>query len=221
MEAITTGKDETMRIIDISVPVRPDMIVYEGDPPVRREVVQSITGGAICNVSRLDCGVHTGTHIDAPVHFIEGAPGIEATPLDALIGPCDVIDATQVAGDIDAAALDRLALPHGAERLLFKTRNSRLWDRDAFTADFAGLTADAAVVLVARGVRLVGMDYLSIAPARDPAPAHLALLQAGVVILEGLDLRAVTPGVYRLVCLPLRLDGSDGAPARAVLVAEE
>lgn len=209
-----------MRFIDISVPLRPGMVVYEGDPAVRRELVQSIGGGAICNVSRLDCGVHTGTHIDAPAHFIDGAPGVEATPLDALIGEAYVVDATAIAGDIDAATLDTLAIPPGATRLLFKTPNSRLWARPAFSPDFYGLREDAARALAGRGVRLVGIDYLSIAPKADPAPTHLALLSARVVIVEGLDLRAVTPGAYRLLCLPLLLEGSDGAPARALLVDE-
>ncbi|MHB8375507.1 MAG: cyclase family protein [Dehalococcoidia bacterium] len=207
-----------MRMIDVTVPVRPGMVVYEGDPPVRRELAQSMAAGGICNVSRLECGVHTGTHIDAPVHFIAGAAGIEATPLDALMGAVHVVDATSIGADIDAATLARLTIPVGASRLLFKTPNSQLWDRPSFAPDFFGLTADAAHVLVERGVRLVGIDYLSIAPKRDPAPTHVALLSAGVVILEGVDLRAVTPGAYRLICLPLLLEGSDGAPARALLI---
>jgi arylformamidase len=209
-----------MKIIDVTVPIRSGMIVYEGDPPVQRTLAQSIAGGAICNVSRLACGVHTGTHIDAPVHFIEGAAGIEATPLDALIGDACVVDATGITADIDAVTLSRLAIPADATRLLFKTPNSRLWERDAFSPDFFGLAEDAARELVRRGVRLVGIDYLSIAPKADPAPTHIALLSAGVVIVEGLDLRAVTPGAYRLVCLPLLLEGSDGAPARALLTTE-
>lgn len=206
--------------IDISVPIRPGMIVFEGDPTVSRERVQSIAEGAICNVSRMDLGVHTGTHIDAPVHFIDGTAGVETTPLDALIGPAFVVDATAITGDLDAASLRALSLPDGAERLLFKTPNSRLWDRDRFSADFLGLTEDGARYLVDRGVRLVGIDYLSIAPKGDPAPTHVALLEAGVVILEGLDLRHVEPGDYLLACLPLLIPGSDGAPARALLTRE-
>ena len=209
-----------MRIIDITVPVRPDMIVYEGDPGVRLARVQSMADGALCNVSELACGVHTGTHIDAPVHFIDGAAGIDETPLDALIGACVVVDATSLDGDIDAAAVEQLAIPADAQRVLFKTRNSALWSRAHFSRDFIGLTQSAARALVERGTRLAGIDYLSIAPAADAAPTHIELLRAGVVILEGLDLREVTPGAYRLVCLPLRLEGADGAPARAVLIAD-
>ena len=209
-----------MRIIDVSVPIRDSMPVYEGDPGVRLARVQSMADGALCNVSELAFGVHTGTHIDAPVHFIDGAAGVDEVPLDALIGACAVVDATAVEGDIDAPALDRLALPGDAHRVLFKTRNSALWANPEFSRDFAGLTRDAAAVLVARGVRLVGIDYLSIAPPADPAPTHVELLRAGVVIIEGLDLREVAPGAYRLVCLPLRVAGADGAPARAVLIED-
>ena len=123
-------------------------------------------------------------------------------------------------GQIYAAALDRLAISPGAERVIFKTPNSRLWDLERFSADFIALTGDAAKALVARGVKLVGIDYLSIGPKGNGVATHVALLEAGVVILEGLDLRRVEPGAYQLVCLPLLLAGSDGAPARAVLIRE-
>lgn len=206
-----------MDYIDVTVPIRPGMPVYEGDPSVRLERLVSIAAGGVCNLSRLDFGVHSGTHVDAPLHFIDGAPGVEATPLEALIGDAFVVDATLVSGDIDAKALARLEVPNGCERVVFKTTNSGLWDRDVFSREFVGLTGDAARELVRRGVRLVGIDYLSIAPFADPAPTHLALLKAGVVILEGLDLRRVQPGRYRLTCLPLLIEGADGAPARALL----
>lgn len=209
-----------MRLLDISVSVRPGMPVYEGDPDVTVRRIATMADGALCNVSRLDCGVHTGTHVDAPLHFIDGAPGVDALPLDALIGPASVVDATGVRGDIDAAALRTLAIPESATRLLFKTPNSGLWAHDGFSPNFIGLTEDAAALLVERGAVLAGIDYLSIAPPGDPAPTHLVLLRAGIVVLEGLDLRQVRPGPYRLICLPLRLAGADGAPARAVLVDE-
>jgi arylformamidase len=205
-----------VEIIDISVPIRPGMIVYEGDPNVHLERVLSITEGAVANVSRLDFGVHSGTHVDAPVHFIEGAVGVEALALDALIGNAYVVDATAAESTIDAATLRRLAVPEGAERLLFRTTNSHLWEGDAFTPDYVRLAADGAEFLVGSGVRLVGIDYLSIG---DEA-VHRELLGAGVVVLEGIDLRGVEPGAYRLVCLPLPLPGCDGAPARTVLVRD-
>jgi arylformamidase len=205
-----------VEIIDISVPIRPGMIVYEGDPHVHLERALSIADGATANISRLDFGVHSGTHVDAPIHFLEGAAGAEALPLDALVGNAHVVDATGIEGALDEAALERLMLPERAERLIFKTPNSRLWDLDQFSHDFVRLTGDGARYVLDRGIRLVGIDYLSIGDEE----AHLALLHAGVVPLEGLDLRGVEPGEYRLICLPLRIVGSDGAPARAVLVRD-
>jgi arylformamidase len=202
---------------DITVPIRGGMVVYEGDPDVTLVRATSLAEGHLANVSRLELGVHTGTHIDAPVHFIDGRPGVDAIALDALIGPAQVVDATHLEGHIDRAAVASPGIADGVERVLFKTRNSRLWELDEFSADFIGLTEDAADVLVERGVRLVGIDYLSIAPKADPAPTHRVLLEAGVVIVEGLDLRAVPPGTYELICLPLRIMDCDGAPARAVL----
>lgn len=202
---------------DISVPLRSGMATFEGDPPVLLEQVASMRAGASCNVSRLDFGVHSGTHVDAPGHFIDGAAGIEEIDLDALVGPAVVVDARSIKGHFDPEALTGLALPDGTERLLFRSRNSELWARPDFDASFAGLTYDGARMLVERGIRLVGADYLSIAPFGDPTPTHVALLGAGVVIVEGLDLRDVEPGAYELICLPLLIPGSDGGPARAAI----
>jgi arylformamidase len=194
-----------MEIIDVSVPVYPGMVTYPGDPEVRLERVSSIGDGEIANISRLDLGVHTGTHVDAPLHFLDGAPGADALPLDVLVGRCVVLD-----------GLDVAAVPAGVERVLFKTANSRLWDLDEFSHDFVKLGGEAARALVERGVRLVGIDYLSIGDEE----AHHVLLEAGVVAVEGLDLRGVEPGEYRLVCAPLKLVGSDGAPARVLLLRD-
>jgi arylformamidase len=203
-----------MEIIDISVPIRPGMVVYEGDPELDLERVVSIADGAAANISRLELGVHTGTHVDAPVHFIEGAAGVESLLLETLVGDAHVVDATEVEDVLDDSALHSLALPDDAERLLFKTRNSRLWELDEFSHDFVRLSGSGAQYLIERGLRLVGIDYLSVGDEE----AHVALLSAGVIPLEGLDLRGVEPGEYRLVCLPLRLVDADGAPARAVLL---
>jgi len=194
-----------VQIIDVSVLVRPGMITYPGDPEVRLERVSSIADGDRVNLSRLDLGVHSGTHVDAPLHFVEGAPSVEALPLDVLVGPCVVVDGLRPA-----------AVPQGAERVLFKTPNSRLWERDEFSEDFVGLDGQAAQALVERGVRLVGIDYLSIGDEE----AHHVLLEAGVVAVEGLDLREVEPGEYRLVCAPLKLVGAEGAPARVLLLRD-
>ena len=205
--------------IDVSVAVDERIATFTGDPTYARTLHASMAAGAICNVSRLDMGAHTGTHIDAPVHFIDGAAGIETTPLDAVIGPAWVVDAGDVTGSITATQLGRLSIPAGETRLLFRTANSTadLWARTGFTSDFVGLAADAAQELADLGVRLVGIDYLSIAPFGDPVPTHRALLGAGVVVLEGVDLRAVEPGAYDLFAPPVRLVGADGAPARALL----
>ena len=181
------------------------MITYPGDPEVRLERVSSIAGGDVVNLSRLDLGVHSGTHVDAPLHFVDGGPSVETLPLDVLVGPCVVVE-----------GLDPAAVPPGAERVLFKTPNSRLWDRDEFSEDFVALDAEAARPLVAAGVRLVGIDYLSIGDEE----AHRILLGAGVVAVEGLDLREVEPGEYRLVCAPLKLEGAEGAPARVLLLRD-
>jgi len=200
-------------LIDISVPIRMTMPIYEGNPGVSLERVLSILDGEAANVSRLDLGVHTGTHVDAPLHFIEGAPSAETLPLDPLVGPAFVADATSVDGPVDDVALEACGIPSGTERVLLKTRNGAHWDRDEFTHDFVRLDGAGARWLVEAGVRLVGIDYLSI----GDEDAHRTLLAAGVVPLEGLDLRAVEPGGYELLCLPLKLVGSDGAPARALL----
>jgi arylformamidase len=202
--------------IDVSVPVRTGMIVYDGDPVVRIERVMDVAAGDLANLSRMELGTHTGTHVDAPLHFIDGAAGADRLPLDALVGPAVVVDARGASGDIDAAALAALEVP-ATERLLLRTRNGDLWERDGFTSDYVGVAEDAAHELVAMGVRLVGIDYLSIAPSGDPAPTHRVLLEAGVVVVEGLDLRSAPAGRYDLICLPLRLEGADGAPARALL----
>jgi arylformamidase len=198
---------------DVSVSITPEMHVYRGNPGVSLERHESIADGAHANVSKLELGVHSGTHVDGALHFIEGAPGTESLPLDVLVGRAAVVDATSVDGDLDAAALLSLDLPE-AERILLKTTNSELWELPEFTHDFICLNGSGARYLIERGVRLVGIDYLSI----GDVDAHRELLGAGVVAVEGLDLRGVEAGSYEFVCLPLKLDGSDGAPARAILL---
>jgi arylformamidase len=207
-----------MRLYDITVPVENGMPVWPGDPAVRLDRVASIAQGAHANVSSLSCGVHVGTHVDAPVHFLEGAPSVEAMPLDALIGRAFVADLRR-ATRIDAEALDKARIPPRVQRILFRTRNSEFWRRGekTFQTGFVAVDASGAEWLVRRKVRLVGVDYLSVAPYKDSRPTHQILLGAGVVILEGVDLSRVPSGAYQLYCLPMKLVGSDGAPARAVL----
>ena len=202
-----------MDYIDITVPLRDGMFVYANNPEVHIERASSIAAGDAANVSRIDMGAHSGTHVDAPVHFIEGGAGAETLPLDPMIGPAVVVDATAVTGAIDAAAVDAAAIPAGTTRVLFKTRNSALWAQDSFTRDFSRFDGSGAQRLLDSGIELVGLDYLSI----GDQDAHHLLLGAGVIALEGIDLRTVEPGDYRLICLPLKVVGCDGAPARALL----
>jgi arylformamidase len=193
-------------IIDISLPIGPDTPVWPGDPPVLVEPVARVEAGDPAGVSRLVLGTHTGTHVDPPAHFLPGATTVDALPLDVLVGPAVVADLP--AGPIDGAALMSLNVAEGVTRLLLKTRG-----------DAGAVTPDGAQWLVDRGMRLVGADTLSVEPDSEDYPVHRILLSAGVVIVEGLDLAAVTPGSFQLLCLPLRIAGGDGAPARAVLIA--
>ena len=198
-------------LYDISVPVDESLPTWPGDPTFSRRLFSAIADGAEANVSELRCGVHTGTHVDAPNHFIDGAGGIETIDLDALYGPALVADVGE-ADAIDEAVLAGIELD-GVERLLFRSRNGRLWEHDGFASEFVTITTGGAQVLVDRGVRLAGVDYLSVGDAET----HRILLGARIVCLEGLDLRTVPPGQYELFCGPIKLVGSDGAPARVVL----
>ena len=203
-----------MEILDVSIPIRTRMPIYPANPGVALRRIDAIADGAVANVSAVDLGAHTGTHVDAPNHFLDGAGGVDTVALAPLIGPAVVVDATAVDKTLDAAAVAAAGMPAGAERVLFKTRNSQLWEQDEFSEDFVSFDASGARALLDAGVSLVGIDYLSVG---DPG-AHRALLGADVAVVEGLDLRAVEPGPYQLVCLPLKLVGSDGGPARAVLL---
>jgi arylformamidase len=213
-------KDSARKIIDISVPVSPGMPVWPGDSPVSLERRRDIAAGDASTDSHIACGVHVGTHVDAPAHFIPDGKTVAELPLEVLIGPAVVVE-VQDADGISPDYLARLILPPETRRLLFKTANSALWDdpHHAFRPDFVALEAAAARWIVERNIALVGIDYLSIQLFRDAEPwTHKILLDAGVVVVEGLDLRNVEPGTYQLVCLPLKLAGSEGAPARAVLI---
>jgi arylformamidase len=206
-----------MRIYDVTRPVSPAMAVWPGDPPVILERVASIEQGHSLNLSRLASTVHMGTHVDAPIHFVPGGADVTSLPLDMLIGLARVVELP----DVDAITADSLAHLDlkGVKRLLFKTRNGQL-RQDEFDTGFVALTLDAAQWVIEHDMRLVGVDYLSVEPFGGDGSVHRALLGAGVVVVEGLDLRDVPPGDYELYCLPLKLAGSDGAPARAVLISE-
>lgn len=208
-----------MRTYDISLTISPQLPTWPGDPSIVLERVEKIENGSNSNVSRLDMGVHTGTHVDAPYHFLPDGKTVEQLNLNMLTGRAYVLYLPEV-DVITAAVLDAAQIPPRTRRVLFKTRNSGYWkDVSAgFHTDFVGLSADGAEYLIKRGVKLVGVDYLSVAPYHHSRPTHEILLSAGVVILEGLDLSQVSQGRYTLYCLPLKLAGSDGAPARAILI---
>lgn len=202
--------------IDITVPVREGMPVWPGETSPRIWRSKELARDGV-NVTELVLGAHTGTHVDAPVHFVRGGGGVESLPPDVLIGPARVLTVTG-GPEVDRAAL--AAVPEGCVRLLLRTANRERWGAAAtrFDADFVGLSVEAAEWLAERGTRLVGIDYLSVQPYRHERPrVHQALLGAGVVLLEGIDLSAVRDGDYELVCLPLLVPGADGAPARAVI----
>jgi arylformamidase len=210
-----------MKIHDISVPISASMPTYPGDPPVSIEPVLQIAKGDPANVSRLSFGDHTGTHLDPPVHFVPGGRTVDQLDLGLLYGPALVVDMSLVDKAITADNLAQAKLPGGAVRILFKTRNSLLWDRPGFQSDFVAFGWDAAQWLVDHGVKLVGIDYLSaeVFGASEPR-THRTLLGAGVVIVEGLNLKDIAPGAYTLACLPLKIKNGDGGPARAVLLEE-
>jgi arylformamidase len=204
-------------VIDVSVANGPSQHVYPGDPEPRIEPVRRLVDGDPCNLSLLHMGSHTGTHVDAPYHFLADGPRLGEVPLDRMVGPCRVVDLRGCRA-IDAAALRALDLGDG-EILLCHTDNSAKWAAPAFQRDFVYVTADAADLLVSLGVRALGMDYLSIEEfGSADFPVHRRLLGAGIFVIEGLDLGRVAAGRYHLVCLPLKFPDLDGAPARAVLL---
>jgi arylformamidase len=206
-------------IIDISVPLHSGMPVWPGSSEFRLTQVESLEKGDSANVSKLECEVHAGTHIDAPRHFLPEGVTTEALPLGILMGRAFVAFFPD-AGAIMAEHLAGLEVPLDLERLLLRTRNSELWREgvNEFRTDYAALTPDAARWIVERGIKLVGIDYLSIERYGEGSTVHQSLLKSNVVILEGLNLSDVEPGIYNLICLPLMLVGAEGAPARAVLV---
>ncbi|MEZ4770699.1 MAG: cyclase family protein [Caldilineales bacterium] len=210
-----------MPIHDITLTITPSLPVWPGDPPVSLPKPARMDRGDSYTLTRLDISAHTGTHLDAPAHFIAGGAGVETLDLNVLIGPALVVDAGE-AEMLTAEVLAGLPIPGGAQRVLFKTRSSALWDRAAggFVEDFVAVSGDGAQWLVDHGVRMVGVDYLSVAPFDDPTPCHRILLGAGVIPVEGLDLRQIELGHYQLICLPMKIGGSDGAPCRAVLLDE-
>ena len=208
-----------MSIYDISLSISPSLVVWPGHPPIGITQSSHLDRGDRSTVSRLDLSSHAGTHVDAPAHFVPGATGVDVMDLDLLVGPALVVHCLE-ADALSAGVLDSLSIPPGTERVLFRTRNSDLWARDeqGFREDYVGVTRDGAQWLIDHGLRLVGVDYFAVAPFDDLIVPHQILLGAGMIVLEGLDLGRIAPGIYQLVCLPLKFEGGDGAPARAILI---
>ena len=207
------------RIYDISVPIRSGGIVYPGNPEIDITLQQAVAKGAGANVSAIRFGSHTGTHADASRHFFDDGQPVDQIPLDRLIGPALLVSFPDNVRAIGATELKAHDL-RGRTRILLRTRNSALLSQKQFAPDYTYLAPDGAEYLVDKGVELVGIDYLSIEQFHSGHHrTHRTLLAKSVVILEGLDLSAPPPGEYQLICLPLRIEGCDGAPARAVLIA--
>lgn len=208
-----------MRIYDVTVPISAETPVYEGDPKTEIKTISSIENGDASNVSRICCCAHTGTHVDAPNHFLQGTKKVHELELEKLVGECLVIELDKNVSEIKPEHLNGI---ENVERVLFKTRNSDFWDETnkVFQTDFTYISPKAAQELVKKNIKLVGIDYLSVDKFDSTDfPTHKILLENEVVILEGLDLREISGGVYEIICLPLKYIGGagDGSPARTIL----
>jgi len=211
-----------MKIHDISLTITPKIPVWPGDTNVWLERVERIENGDMDNLSQIKMGVHTGTHIDAPYHFVQEGIKVDALSLDTLVGECQVIQVGEEIEKITASVISGANISPQIPRVLFKTRNSGHWLRSEyeFDRDFVGISEDGASALVDLGMKLVGIDYLSAAPFDSSKPVHDILLQAGIILLEAADLSKITPGIYTLICLPIKLGETEGAPARAILIED-
>jgi arylformamidase len=211
-----------MKIYDVSLTIDNTLVTWPGDPPIVLDRVNKIEAGANANVSRIEMGVHTGTHVDAPFHFIFNGKGIDELDLNTLVGQVLVVEIREKVNVINQAVIESLEIPPGTQRILFKTQNSAFWETQGkeFRPEFIALNLEAANYLVKTGIKLVGIDYFSISPYKNSRPTHVALLQQEIIIIEGLDLSQVSPGVFQLYCLPIKLKGSDGAPARVILIED-
>ncbi len=208
------------RIFDITVTITNDLPVWPGDPKVTLRRISKIEEGESANVSSVSMSVHSGTHMDAPYHFVAGGKTIDALPLETLIGPAQVVLLPDEVDVITRQVILGCGIKGGIERVLFKTRNSHFWPGKEFRTDFVGVDEGGAEALVELRLHLVGIDYLSIAPYHASGPTHKILLRSEIAILEGCDLARVKPGLYTLIALPTKFGGADGAPVRAVLVED-
>jgi arylformamidase len=209
-----------MKFYDVTLTISNEMPTWPGDPVVHLRRIHDMANGDKVTLSQLDFGVHTGTHVDAPVHFVQGGSGVDTLSLDTLIGMCEVRRAPNEVKSITAEVLDSLHIPFGTIRLLVRTSNSDIWARgeNKFQEDFVAIEESGAKWIVEHGIKLVGVDYLSVGSFTNGIPTHNVLLGAGVIPIEGLNLSQIEPGEYLLYCLPLKLKDADGAPARVVLI---
>ncbi|HEX5164982.1 MAG TPA: cyclase family protein [Thermomicrobiales bacterium] len=209
----------THKIIDISIPIQPGMPQWPGDDPVTERPL-SRTPEDVANVTQLVLTTHTGTHVDPPRHFVHDGATIDEVPLERWIGRCWVADLTGSRPEVEVAELEAAGIPDGTQRLLLKTTNTDLWRSRpaAFVEQYVALSLPAAGWVVERGIRLIGIDYLSIGGMRTTnVETHQLLLGNDVIVVEGLDLVDVEPGPYELLCMPLKIRAGDGAPARVAL----
>lgn len=209
------------KIIDISLTITPEMIVWPGDPAVHVERASKIEDGDQANVTKLRMGAHTGTHMDAPFHFVADGRTIDQIRLEDLIGKVQVVAVPRHVDCITKSILEPELSDPMIDKVIFKTRNSELWENQkaGFDESYVGLSEEGAQFLIDKGITLVGIDYLSVAPFTNLIRVHQLLLKQNIIILEGLDLRQVDPGFYTLICMPLKIKGADGAPLRAALVS--
>jgi len=207
-----------MTLYDISLTISEDFPTWPGDPPIELKMISQIQNGDLANVTHISAPVHMGTHVDAPDHFLGNGRTVEDIPLEYLVGPVLVAEMPSRT-NITAEDLDFLPIAEGTTRILFKTANSDHWNDGLhkFQEDYIALDPDAAASLVEMGINVVGVDYLSVASYSEPVPTHKVLLEAGILIIEGLDLSQVSAGIYKLYCLPLKIGDCDGAPARVLL----
>lgn len=209
-------------LVDVSLRITPDMLVWPGDPSVEIQPRVQIAKGDAANVSELRIGTHTGTHVDPPLHFLEGHHGIDLVSLDVLVGPAVIAHLPGARGPLGSEDLDALGLADDVTRLLLKTSNSELWRRTgpvAFPETYACLSLEGARWVIERGIELIGVDFLSIEErGAEGHPVHVELLSKGVVIVEGLDLGLAEPGDCTFICMPLRIQDGDGGPARAGVI---
>jgi len=211
-----------MNIIDISIPLSEKTPVWEGDKGISISRVEKIEEDSDFNVSRIELGVHAGTHIDAPFHVFKDGDTVNQIPLDILIGSVQVVEIPNGISVIDKNCLMNLNFQDGIDRILFKTSNSIYWETDPFSfhKEYVAINSEGAEYIADMDLRLVGVDYFSVSSYDDLKQPHLILLDRGIVLLENLDLSQVVPEIYKLICLPLKIIDTDGAPVRAVLIAE-